>query len=63
MENLRLASVKFKSAGKSILFFCRFREIEKGDYVVVGSSARGLELGEISQGLMAIRRNLILMQN
>lgn len=52
MENLRLASVKFKSAGK-VYYFSTELELEKGDYVVV-ETARGLELGEISQGLMSI---------
>ena len=52
MENLRLASVKFKSAGK-IYYFSTDLELEKGEYVVV-ETTRGLELGEISQGLMSI---------
>ena len=52
MENLRLASVKFKSAGK-VYYFSTDLELEKGEYVVV-ETTRGLELGEISQGLMSI---------
>ena len=52
MENLRLASVKFKSAGK-VYYFSTDLELEKDEYVVV-ETTRGLELGEISQGLMSI---------
>ena len=33
MENLRLASVKFKSAGK-VYYFSTDLELEKGEYVV-----------------------------
>ena len=50
MENLRLASVKFKSAGK-VYYFSTELEIEKGEYVVV-ETTRGLELGEIFQELI-----------
>lgn len=52
MQELRLASVKFKSAGK-VYYFSTDLELNKNDYVVV-ETARGLELGEISQGLMSI---------
>ncbi|MFQ6792463.1 MAG: stage 0 sporulation family protein [Thomasclavelia sp.] len=52
MENLKLASVKFKSAGK-VYYFSTDIELEKGEYVVV-ETARGVELGEISQELRSI---------
>ncbi|MEI3325375.1 MAG: regulatory iron-sulfur-containing complex subunit RicT [Thomasclavelia sp.] len=54
MQNLRLASVKFKNAGK-VYYFSTDLELKKGDYVVV-ETARGLELGEISQELMEIEK-------
>ena len=54
MQNLRLASVKFKSAGK-VYYFSTDLDLKKGDYVVV-ETARGLELGEISQELMEIEK-------
>ena len=44
MEELKLASVKFKSAGK-VYYFSTNHHLEKGDFVVV-ETARGLELGE-----------------
>lgn len=46
MEEKKLASVKFKSAGK-VYYFSTDLPLVKGDYVVV-ETARGLELGEIS---------------
>lgn len=49
MEEIKLASVKFKSAGK-VYYFSTDLYLEKGDQVVV-ETARGLELGEISQEL------------
>ena len=49
MEEKKLASVKFKSAGK-IYYFSTNLFLQKGDQVVV-ETARGLELGEISQEL------------
>lgn len=52
MEQLKLASVKFKSAGK-VYYFSTDIDLEKGDYVVV-ETARGVELGEISQSLKSI---------
>lgn len=52
MEELKLASVKFKSAGK-VYYFSTDLELEKGEHVVV-ETARGVELGEISQELMSI---------
>ena len=52
MEELKLASVKFKSAGK-VYYFSTNHHLEKGDFVVV-ETARGLELGEISQELKSI---------
>ncbi len=52
MQELRLASVKFKSAGK-VYYFSTDLELNKKDYVVV-ETARGLELGEISQELTSI---------
>lgn len=52
MEQLKLASVKFKSAGK-VYYFSTDIDLEKGDYVVV-ETARGVELGEISQPLKSI---------
>lgn len=48
MEN-KLASVRFKSAGKSY-YFATNLELVKGDKVVV-DTARGTELGEISKEL------------
>ena len=53
MEEIKLASVKFKSAGK-IYYFSTNLKLKKDDRVVV-ETARGLELGEISQ----IYQNLI----
>ena len=47
MEKIKLASVKFKSAGK-VYYFSTDIELDKGDKVVV-ETARGVELGEISQ--------------
>lgn len=52
MEELKLASVKFKSAGK-VYYFSTDLELEKGERVVV-ETVRGVELGEISQELMSI---------
>ena len=52
MEEIKLASVKFKSAGK-IYYFCTDLKLKKDDRVVV-ETARGLELGEISQELKDI---------
>ena len=52
MEEIKLASVKFKSAGK-IYYFSTNLKIKKDDRVVV-ETARGLELGEISQELKDI---------
>ena len=52
MQELKLASVKFKSAGK-VYYFSTDIELEKGEYVVV-ETARGVELGEISQELSSI---------
>lgn len=49
MEERKLASVKFKSAGK-VYYFSTDLFLEKGNQVVV-ETARGLELGEISQEL------------
>ena len=49
MEEIKLASVKFKSAGK-IYYFSTNLKLKKDDRVVV-ETARGLELGEISQDL------------
>lgn len=49
MEEIKLASVKFKSAGK-IYYFSTNLKLKKDDRVVV-ETARGLELGEISQEL------------
>ncbi|WP_249029297.1 PSP1 domain-containing protein [Tannockella kyphosi] len=51
MEN-KLASVRFKSAGKSY-YFSTSIELEKGDKVVV-ETARGVELGEISKELASL---------
>lgn len=48
----RLASVKFKSAGK-VYYFSTTIQLEKGDFVVV-ETARGMELGEIAHELQAI---------
>ncbi|WP_294580320.1 stage 0 sporulation family protein [uncultured Thomasclavelia sp.] len=52
MQELKLASVKFKSAGK-VYYFSTDIDLEKGEYVVV-ETARGVELGEISQSLKSI---------
>ena len=52
MEEIKLASVKFKSAGK-IYYFSTNLKLKKDDRVVV-ETARGLELGEISQELKDI---------
>lgn len=52
MEEIKLASVKFKSAGK-IYYFSTNLKLKKDDRVVV-ETARGLELGEISQELKNI---------
>lgn len=52
MEEIKLASVKFKSAGK-IYYFSTNLNLKKDDRVVV-ETARGLELGEISQELKDI---------
>lgn len=52
MEEIKLASVKFKSAGK-IYYFSTNLKLKKDDLVVV-ETARGLELGEISQELKDI---------
>ena len=52
MEEMKLASVKFKSAGK-VYYFSTDLYLEKGDQVVI-ETARGLELGEISQSLKNI---------
>lgn len=52
MEEKKLASVKFKSAGK-VYYFSTDLPLEKGEHVVV-ETARGLELGEISQELKDI---------
>ena len=52
MEEIKLASVKFKSAGK-IYYFSTNSKLKKDDRVVV-ETARGLELGEISQELKDI---------
>ncbi|MBM6840639.1 stage 0 sporulation family protein [[Clostridium] spiroforme] len=49
MEETKLASVKFKSAGK-VYYFSTDLFLQKGDLVVI-ETARGLELGEISQEL------------
>lgn len=48
----RLASVKFKSAGK-VYYFSTTISLEKDDYVVV-ETARGLELGEVAHELKNI---------
>ena len=60
MEKIKLASVKFKSAGK-VYYFSTDIELDKGDKVVV-ETARGVELGEISQSLKSQekRHNVIL---
>lgn len=47
MEETKLASIKFKSAGK-VYYFSTNIPLEKGDKVVV-ETARGLELGEMAQ--------------
>lgn len=47
MEETKLASIKFKSAGK-VYYFSTNVSLEKGDKVVV-ETARGLELGEMAQ--------------
>lgn len=52
MEEIKLASVKFKSAGK-IYYFSTNLKLKRDDRVVV-ETARGLELGEISQELKDI---------
>ena len=52
MAEIKLASVKFKSAGK-IYYFSTNLKLKKDDRVVV-ETARGLELGEISQELKDI---------
>ena len=52
MEEIKLASVKFKSAGK-IYYFSTNLKLKNDDRVVV-ETARGLELGEISQELKDI---------
>ena len=52
MEEIKLACVKFKSAGK-IYYFSTNLKLKKDDRVVV-ETARGLELGEISQELKDI---------
>ena len=52
MEEIKLASVNFKSAGK-IYYFSTNLKLKKDDRVVV-ETARGLELGEISQELKDI---------
>ena len=52
MEEIKLASVKFKSAGKIYYFFTNLK-LKKDERVVV-ETARGLELGEISQELKDI---------
>ena len=52
MEEIKLASVKFKSAGK-VYYFSTNLKLKKDDRVVV-ETARGLELGEISQELKDI---------
>ena len=52
MEEIKLASAKFKSAGK-IYYFSTNLKLKKDDRVVV-ETARGLELGEISQELKDI---------
>lgn len=52
MEEIKLASVKFKSAGKIYCFSTNLK-LKKDDRVVV-ETARGLELGEISQELKDI---------
>ena len=52
MEEIKLASGKFKSAGK-IYYFSTNLKLKKDDRVVV-ETARGLELGEISQELKDI---------
>lgn len=52
MEEIKLASVIFKSAGK-IYYFSTNLKLKKDDRVVV-ETARGLELGEISQELKDI---------
>lgn len=52
MEEIKLASVKFKSADK-IYYFSTNLKLKKDDRVVV-ETARGLELGEISQELKDI---------
>ena len=52
MEEIKLASVKFKSASK-IYYFSTNLKLKKDDRVVV-ETARGLELGEISQELKDI---------
>ena len=52
MEEIKLASVKFKSAGK-IYYFSTNLKLKKDDRVVVETD-RGLELGEISQELKDI---------
>lgn len=48
----RLASVRFKNAGK-VYYFSTTISLKKGDYVVV-ETARGLELGEIAHELKNI---------
>lgn len=45
----KLASIKFKSAGK-VYYFSTTIQMEKGDFVVV-ETARGMELGEVAQEL------------
>lgn len=52
MEELKLASVKFKSAGK-VYYFSTNLELTQGDRVVV-ETARGLELGELATELKHI---------
>lgn len=47
MEGNKLASIKFKSAGK-VYYFSTNLSLNKGDKVVV-ETARGLELGEMAQ--------------
>ena len=60
MEKIKLASVKFKSAGK-VYYFSTDIELDKGDKVVV-ETARGVELGEISQSLKSISEFNLDMQ-
>lgn len=52
MQEHRLASVKFKSAGK-VYYFSTHLELDKYDKVVV-ETARGLELGEIAKELSGL---------